>query len=198
MSDAAILPLVFSYREAHARLIKVVDQLSDEQFQYRATPTSHSIAFNLWHVARWSDGLQARLPAFNADLAERLGERRQIWEQEELATKWGFDPAALGYLETGMRMEEEVAAAIPFPAKAVVLDYARRAFARADEAIGALDEQLLAGPNEPELRQRSITNLGGRFTVADAILSHLSHNNRHLGEIECLRGLLGLFGSATQ
>lgn len=97
-----------------------------------------------------------------------------------------------------MRMAEEAAASLPFPSRDVVLDYARRAFAAADAAVGRLDEELLAGPNEPELRQRSITNLDGRFTVADAILSHLGHINRHLGEIECLRGLLGLFGSATQ
>jgi hypothetical protein len=117
-------------------------------------------------------------------------------------TRWmahGPSPeAVLGYLGTGMRMEEEVAATLPFPSKAVVLDYARRAFAMADEAVGALDEALLAGPNEPELRQRSIANPAGRFTVADAVLSHLGHNNRHLGEIECLRGVLGLVGSATQ
>jgi hypothetical protein len=67
-----------------------------------------------------------------------------------------------------------------------------------DETVGMLDEPALAGPNELELRQQSIANSAGRFTVADAVFSHIAHDNRHLRQIECLRGLLGLAGSATQ
>jgi len=198
VSNAAIPPIVFSYHQSHARVLHVLEDLSDEQFQHRASPTVHAISFTVWHLARWADHLQAHLPAMNTELGRRLGERPQLWLQAGLAARWGFQPSVLGYHETGMRMEEEAAATIRFPAKEVVLDYARRAFAAADAAIGALDENMLAGPNEPELRQRSITNLDDRTTVADAILAHTSHNNRHLGEIECLRGLLGLRGTATQ
>jgi hypothetical protein len=97
-----------------------------------------------------------------------------------------------------MFMQDAAAAALALPPKDVLLDYARRALAVADETVGLLDEPALAGPNEPELRQQSITNSADRFTVADAVLSHIAHDNRQLGQIECLRGLLGLAGSATQ
>ena len=32
----------------------------------------------------------------------------------------------------------------------------------------------------------------------NVVMPHLVHDNRHLGEIECLRGLLGLRGTATR
>jgi hypothetical protein len=53
----------------------------------------------------------------------------------------------------------------------------------------AIDDQLfvtMRGPTD------------NRAPVGDAILAHLVHDNRHLGEIETLRGLQGLIGTATQ
>lgn len=198
MTRAEVTSIAFAYAQAHARVLAAVEGLSDEQFRRRPAPHAHAIAFGVWHLARWADHLQARLPLMHADIGRLLGQRPQLWEEEGLAARWGFAPSALGYHETGMGMLDDVAATLPLPPKDVVLAYARRAFAAAEHAINALDERHLAGPNEPELRQQSCTNASGRSTVADAILSHLAHGNRHLGEIECLRGLLGLRGTATQ
>lgn len=198
MSTTDAPPIVFAYQQTHARVLKVVEDLSDEQFRRPAVPKVHAIAFDVWHLARWADHLQAHLPRMNADLGRFLGERRQVWEAEGLAVRWGLTPDELGFHQTGMLLEDAAAAALALPSKDVVLAYARRAFGAADEAVGALDERSLAGPNEPELRQRSIVNPAGRVTVADAIVSHHAHDNRHLGEIECLRGLMGLRGTATQ
>jgi hypothetical protein len=158
-----------------------VEELSDEQLRRPVGPIGHAIAFEVWHLARWADHLQTHLPSMNADLGRFLGKRQEVRATEGLATKWGFSSSRLGYDETGMLMGDDAAAALSFPAKDVVLDYARRAFAAADEAVGALDEQLLTGPNEPELQQQSITNSVESFTVADAVLSHVAHDNRHLG-----------------
>jgi hypothetical protein len=190
-------PIVFSYLNAHARVLQVVEDLTEEQFLRAAAPAVHPIAFCVWHLARWADHLRVHLPPMNADLARLLGEQRELWREEDLARRWGFVAGNLGYDETGMLMENAAAVALPFPSKAAVLEYAHRAFARADEVVGVLDERLLAGPNEPEMRKQSITNVFARVSVADAILAHVVHDNRHLGQIECLRGLMGLRGTAT-
>jgi hypothetical protein len=179
-------------------VLKIVDDLSEEQFFNRANPRVHAIAFVVWHLAPWADHLQAHLPAMNAELGRLLGGRREIWREQGLAQRWGFTDGGLGYDETGMLLDDAVAAALPFPSKDVVLDYTRRAFAATDNAVSALNERLLAGPNEPELRQLTILNPDARVTVADAVLTHVAHDNRHLGEVECLRGRLGLHGTATQ
>jgi hypothetical protein len=198
MESHTVTPLAFTYRRTHERVLKIVEDLSEEQFFHRAAARAHAIAFAVWHLARWADHLQAHLPAMNADIGLLLGERQEVWTEEGLAQRWGFTAGGLGYDDTGMLLDDADAATLPFPSKEDVLDYARRAFAAADEAVSALDNRLLAGPNEPELRQLTILNPDARVTVADAVLTHVTHDNRHLGEIECLRGLLGLRGTATQ
>jgi hypothetical protein len=87
-----------------------------------------------------------------------------------------------------MLMDEALAAGLPLPPKDVLVAYARRAFAAAEAAIAAIDDAEL-------LRDR--TDQPGT-PVGRAILVHIVHDNRHLGEIECLRGLLGLKGTATR
>jgi hypothetical protein len=44
--------------------------------------------------------------------------------------------------------------------------------------------------------QRSV-KWGGR-SVGQAVMTNLEHDNRHLGMIESMRGMLGLRGSATE
>ena len=73
------------------------------------------------------------------------------------------------------------------------------ALAQADEAVGAVSaEQFLAAerrqgddPVSQALQQHS-------QTVGGAILSHLTHENRHLGMIECMLGMQGRAGTATR
>ncbi len=91
-----------------------------------------------------------------------------------------------------MLMDEAEAARLPLPPKPVLLAYARRAFALAEQAVDAVDDPLFRAPDT------TATAVGRAATVGDAILAHLVHDNRHLGEIECLRGLQGLSGTATR
>ena len=194
MSESAAGLLARHYRRTNDRILAVVDDLTDEQLTHAEGERAHSVAFNLWHLARWADHLQSRIPLMTPALGEQLGERRQVWDAEELAARWGFAPDALGYHETGMGMADADAAGLPLPPRAELLAYARRAFAAAEEAIGAVDDEQLHAPNRTE----RVEGGNAHATVGDALLAHVTHNNRHLGEIECARGLQGLRGTATR
>jgi len=39
--------------------------------------------------------------------------------------------------------------------------------------------------------------MGGRTTYGETLLVSVTHDNRHLGEMEYIKGLLGLRGTAT-
>jgi hypothetical protein len=183
--------LAAHYRRTNARVLAVVEELDDDRVRLAPAPGAHSVAFNLWHLARWADDLAAQVPAMTPVLTERLGPGRQIWEAEGLGSRWGFPAGVLGHHDTGMLMDDGAAAGLPMPPKAELIDYARRAFAAAERAVAAVGDQLL----EPDGRGGSPASTA---IVGDAVATHLEHNNRHLGEIECLRGLLGLRGSATR
>ena len=137
--------IAFGYRQTHERVLALVDDLSDEQLAWRHSAV-HSIAWNLWHLARWADHLQERIPHMTAELGRRLGMSRQVWEAEGLA----------------------------------------------ERAVDAVDDQQFRQPNALEQAGPDTP------TVGRALLAHLTHDNRHLGEIECLRGLQGLRGTATR
>ena len=68
----------------------------------------------------------------------------------------------------------------------MLFDYARRAFGTADVAVAAVAED---GRGRASQRPDRI--------VGTVIMISLTHNSRHLGMIEALRGAMGLKGSAT-
>jgi DinB superfamily len=189
MAHGAAATVAAAWRETHRRVLALVDDLSDDQLAARPTGAAHSIAWNLFHLARWADHVQVRLAGQTSDLSRRLGQRRQIWQVEELAAGWGLDPAELGESETGMLMDQAVAARLALPPRDRLVDYARRAFAASQEAVDAIDDEQLVAVREDDEPGR---------VVGETVVTHLGHNNRHLGEIECLRGLLGLRGTATR
>jgi DinB superfamily len=179
----------FATRRTHEAVLRLADDLSDEQLNERPSPLSPSIGFHVWHLARWADLLQSRVPGMTAELRKTLGEGKQIWEAEGLAQDWGFAEFNLGGEGTGMGMDDDVSAALPLPDHERLLEYARRAFEAANRAVEAADEDAL---------RANCTDLYGRETsVGAAIVGHLAHVNRHLGMIEALRGVLGLRGTAT-
>ena len=169
--------VVSSYLRTHRRVLEVVADLTDDQLSHSPNPTTPPIAFHLWHLARYADSLP-----------DQVGfEGSMIWQAENLAEQWGFGPELLGIYESGTSMESEVPDRLPWPSKGDLLDYCRRAFYAADEMAGLLDEE----------RSQQAAKWGGR-TVARALLANLAHDNRHLGMIEGMRGVLGLRGSATE
>jgi len=173
--------LLRSYRLAHERLLKAAEELSPEQFASSAGPSLHSVAWQLWHAARWDDVFASY---FHRAAAQEP--RTQVWERESLADRWSLPSGSLGRRDTGTELSDEAAEEIRFPAQEEVVGYARLAFAYADEAIQLIsDDQLLALPKvEPD-----------GDTKLDNVLIYLEHLSRHLGMIESIRGLQKSVGS---
>jgi len=176
--------LLRSYRLAHERLLTAAEASSPEQFIWSAGPSLHSVAWQLWHAARWDD-------VFASYLHKALAQdpRTQVWEREALADRWSLPTDSLGRRDTGTEMSDEAADAMRFPAQKEVVGYARLAFAYAEESITLVpDDQLLAAPKvDPD-----------GDTKLDNVLIYLEHLSRHLGMIEAIRGLQDSAGSSTR
>jgi DinB superfamily len=172
------------YRLTHERLLKVAEDLSPEQFVWSAGPSLHSVAWQLWHVARWDD-------FFAAHLHKELGRdpRSPVWDRESLSDRWSFPTGSMGRRDTGTEMSDEAAEQMRFPRQEEVVGYARRAFAYADEGVELMPDHLLLPVKKDDPDGDS--NL-------DDILIYLEHLSRHLGMIESIRGLQGLVGSSTR
>jgi uncharacterized damage-inducible protein DinB len=181
-------PIMNAYALGHARVLALLNRLSDDQLHWQPNSQSHSIAFEAWHVARWADHLHAHLPVMTPGLAAQFPQQDEIWQQQGLAKTWGFPASGrLGLDETGMHMEDDLAVRLPLPEKAALLDYAARAFAAAEAIVAQLPED--------QLLERNVEN--PQECVLDVLLSHLAHDGRHLGMMECLAGLLTGRGTAT-
>jgi hypothetical protein len=172
-------PTAFRMQEAYRWVREVVTDLSEEQLRWQPNPTTPSIRFHLFHIARWADNL--------AQLLTRADQ--EVWYAEEIATRWGLDPATLGLSESGAMVDDEVAMALPLPGREELLAYCDRVLAAADEALAVVgDEQMLQTMSEAD---------GQVFVLGESIADQLSHTARHLGMIECLRGMQRLRGTAT-
>ena len=175
MSDVVDV-VVSSYHKTHGLVLKLVEDLTDEQLRHQPNRHTPPIAFHLWHLGRYADSLP-----------DQIGlEGGMVWQAEDLAKQWAFGPDSLGVYESGTGMESDVPGTLPWPAKDTLVDYARRAFEASDEAVGLLDEASFSQP----------AKWGGR-SVGTALMTNLEHDNRHLGMIEGMRGVLGIEGTAT-
>lgn len=195
MTQSPASLILDAYCKNHQRILVFAEKLSQEQLTWRPAPDVLSIAFNLWHMARWADHLQAAIPGMTPVLSQRLSAGRQVWEEQGLGKTWGFDSAAMGYAGTGMGMDESSAVRLEFPPKKILLNYARLAFAAAERALQAVDETQFITEEQPQPATEGIWESGG--TVGSAIFSHLIHDSRHLGMMECLLGQQMDSGSAT-
>jgi hypothetical protein len=169
------------YKLTHERLLKAAEELSPEQFAWSAGPSLHSVAWQLWHAARWDDVIASY---FHRALAHEP--RKQVWERESLAERWSLAPGSMGRRDTGTEMSDEAAEEVRFPDQSEVVAYARLAFAYAEEAVKLVPEELLlaTAKNDPD-----------GDTNADNVLIYLEHLSRHLGMIESIRGLQGSVGA---
>jgi len=169
------------YRVNQENLIELVEGLTDEQIAWSPNETSPSIGFHVWHLARWADYLQEIIN----------GRGSQLWEVEGLAAQWNLETNGLGYAQTGMEMDEKTATSLRLPEKRVLLNYASRSFAAAHEAAANIrdDEffrvyECFHGENWHDGQ------------IGPIVVTWMTHDNRHLGMIECLVGLQGQSGSA--
>jgi DinB family protein len=185
------------YALGHRNTLDAVTELDEAQLRWRP-PRSNSIAFNLWHIARWADHMQSVLPTMTPQLRDHLGMASEVWAREGLAVKWGLATAALGQGETGMGMDEDLSARMPLPVKDELVAYAARAFDAADRAVRAVRDDDLSRPAEFDPARVPWASPAEYGTVANWILAGIRHEARHLGMIEALKGAVGLRGTATR
>ena len=183
MADSIARLIATGYTSTHEQVLKAVAGLDARHITWTPSKTAPSIGFHLWHMARWADYLQEMIG----------GTGGQIWETEGLATEWGLHDADLGFAATGMGLDDDASASLPLPKKEVLLEYARRVFAKADHAVSTMSEEdfhrTVQDRHEAEWKEAEI---------GDAVLSWFKHDNRHLGMIECMLGAQGLHGTATR
>ena len=175
--SAIVETVVSSYHRTHRLVLKTVADLTNDQLRSQPNLTTPPIAFHLWHLARYADSLPDQIGV----------EGGMLWHTEKLAEKWGFSPETLGIYESGTGMETAIPGHLRWPGKEELLAYVSQAFEIADEVVGLLDQA----------RFQQAAKWGGR-TVGRALMMNLEHDNRHLGMIECMSGVLGLRGSATE
>jgi uncharacterized damage-inducible protein DinB len=164
-------------RETHDGALRLVSDLSDDQLSWRAGSKSPSVGFHVWHLARWADHDRSLIDG-----------TAQIWHARDLAGAWGLTSGGLGKADAGTELGDDASELLVLPGKDVLLGYTREAFDALDATLGRVspdDLQALAGPP------------GNAKPLSDYLFVFITHDNRHLGMIEALRGLLGLSGSVT-
>jgi len=184
MNITPVGQMIFWFEHAHEEVLKLVESLSDEQLTWQPHPSATSIAFNVWHIARWVDYVQAKMPETTHILSQRLEPRQQVWHAEGLATKWGLDSASLGDVEAGNELGV-LAVQIGLPGQAVLLEYLRRCY--------MLEEQTLAVIDDQQFQERRVDGTGLLDeTVGHWLMWHLVHEWEHLGMIRYTQGLYDL------
>jgi hypothetical protein len=167
-------------RLTHEQVRNVVGDLSDEQLAWRPTPRAHSIGWTLWHIARCADRFCAQ--STGAD---------EIWEREGLAAKWQLPEATFGANGVGTGVDDETAATLRPPSKDVLFDYMGRSFSALDAFVAELDAAAITS-------ERQSLFFDGPAPIGRSLIACIAHENRHLGELEYVKGLLGLRGTATR
>ena len=181
MSKSIMAEIARKYRDTQGTLLELVDSLTDEQLSWTPNQTTPGIGFHIWHTARWADYLQEIIH----------GQGNQLWEKEDIATRWDMVTASLGYAQTGMSMDDKTAMTLKIPKKALLLDYTSRAFDLAQQAVDGIGDADF---------YRVYECLHGETwhdgQIGPIISTWMTHDNRHLGMIECPIGIQGMHGTA--
>jgi len=190
MSTPALYDVLHSFKNIHKVVLDLADDLNDEQLQWKPEGYSTSIGFHLWHLARESDYLKAAVLQHYPQVLMEFGDENEIWEREALAQKWGF-PEGL-HQTVGTGLSDEVAATLPIPKKDELLGYLRSSYEAIECFIEQLDSKYPNFEHTDEELSKKIE------MIRLNLLVFLSHDCRHLGMMECLKGLQTGFGSATE
>ncbi len=190
MPSQALYDVLFMFKDIHKVVREFADSIDEEQLHWRPRGYSTSIGFHLWHLARESDYLKAVVLERAPQLGEDFGEPKEIWEKEGLAQKWGFPTELNATVGTGL--SDEMAATLPIPKKDELTDYLCRSYEALEQFVELLDERYPNFEHVDEELAKKLQNIRLNLLV------FLSHDCRHLGMMECLKGLQTGFGSATE
>lgn len=185
MYDTCVL-----FKDIHKVVLEFAKDLTDEQLLWRPRGYSTSIGFHLWHLARETDFLRAIILERTPQLVPDFGNPIEIWAEDNLAKKWGFPTELNATVGTGL--SDEVASTLPIPPKNELINYLTRSYEALEEFIQLFDERYPTFENVDEELQKKLQNIRLNLLV------FLTHDCRHLGMMECLKGLQTGFGSATE
>ena len=188
----------------HSLFLNITEDLTEAQFGFQLpNSTAPSIAWHVWHTARWADRLQAGLSDHAGIIERSSAMATELWVQEQLARQWQLDPERLGVFQTGSEMKDEWTPLIGQVGKQRVLEYVRSVFTTLNTILSELRYEELRLPrktiaNFDIAEDRSITIVPATdFPIIDELVFHFAHASRHLGMIEALRGVLLPKGTAT-
>ncbi len=190
MSPLALYDVHSMFKDIHKVVIEFAQTLDEDQLYWKPKGYSTSIGFHLWHLARESDFLKTIILERTPQLGADFGEAKEIWAREDLAKKWGFPTELNATVGTGL--SDEAAATLPIPRKDELVEYLRHSYEALDQFVEFLDERYSNFDNVDEELQKKLKNIRSNLLV------FLSHDCRHLGMMECLKGLQTGFGSATE
>lgn len=186
----AVYDALSSFKNIHKVVLDFADSLDDEQLRWKPEGYSTSIEFHLWHLARESDYLKSAILEHYPQIGSDFGDGMQIWERENLAQKWGFPEGTHETVGTGL--SDEVAASLPIPQKEELMSYLQGSYEAIEQFIELLDIRYpIFDDIDEELRKKI-------EMIRLNLLVFLTHDCRHLGMMECLKGLQTGFGSATE
>lgn len=162
-------------RQLHGQYDEAISDLSDEQLHWRANDKGHPIDFVLWHYVRTEDNI----------INFVLQGKSTVWLDGGWDTKLGLHKAAQG---TGMSLDDAQNLNIG------PLDDWRRY----QSGVWAATDAFLASQDDALLQERTMVKPLGEMAKEAAIGQMcLTHGFTHLGEIQHLRGLMGLKGMAV-
>ena len=189
MNNTPLMEIVLWFRDAHKNVLELVESLSEEQLRWQPHPLANSIGFQLWHLARGADYVQARLSDATMELSRRLGDHPQIWLAEHYAEQWELDPAILGVEQLGWEMTPEDAANLQFPNKDALLDYVQRSFAAEEQALEELDEE--------QFQAFRLHDWAKEQTVGNFLMSYFVHYREHFGAMQYMNGVRNLLAETS-
>ena len=163
-----------SLQQMHRSYDEAIADLTPEQLHWRATDTGLPIAFILWHYVRTEDNI----------IQFVLQRKPTVWLDGGWNEKMALHGTAQG---TGMSLED--AQDLRIDSLHDWRDYQKGVWAATDAFLGGADEALL--------QETTTVKPLGEMPVQNAIgMMCLTHGFTHLGEIQHVRGLLGLKGMA--
>ncbi len=182
----------------HNAILRLADALSEEEFTIFPSPTAPPIGWHLFHLVRWADRLQASFPNVSPEEAQDASLPRQFWVVDEIPARWELDPKRLGWLEMGAGMTIEASTDLMAVGKEMLMDYARKSIDAANAVFETISDDILMLPRYSILPAYDVDpDTGAVFgagpreaTVLFDLQFYCSHQNRHLGMIEALRGAM--------
>lgn len=202
MSDLMTKEIASWIENTHNWLHSATKELTDAQMAKQPGPEAPPIGWHIFHIARWSDRLQA---SFRSESSRQGLIPETIWVQENLSQAWGLHPQALGWLETGSGMDVATAVMVAELGAEKLRHYTSRVLTAVEDEVARLDDDRLQQTRRsifPELQWPLGEVWQATADLEDTIFSdlmfHISHVSRHLGMIEGLRGaMFPMAGTAT-